>query len=387
MKIKFLNIIFLLFSINLNSINISKVETAIKKSINQELFPGASVSIIYKNEIYYIKSFGNLTYEKFSDKVTNKTLYDLASLTKVICTTSCIIHLYENNFIKLNDKISKYLSEFKNTDKENITIKQLLCHSSGLAADLNKADLEEIFNLHSNEFKHICKNSKRDILWNFIVNKPLEYQPGTKSLYSDFDFIILAKLIEKISNQNLEEYFYNNFTKKMNLKNLIFNPIKKNISLKNIAPTEIDKIYRNKLIHGTVHDEKAHLLNGISGNSGLFGNIEDVTNFMLTILNNGTFNHQNIFNKAAINKFLNYKDNTKIFRLGWKYAIHRVNPKFENKVSDLAYSHLGFTGCSIWVEPKNEICLIVLTNRVYPTRANSTEMIKFREKITKYIYK
>lgn len=329
-------------------------------------------------------SFGNLTYKSSSEKVTNKTLYDLASLTKVICTTSCIMHLYENNFIKLNDKISNYLTEFKNTDKENITIKQLLSHSSGLSADVNKSDLEKFFNPHSNGFEHTCK--RYDNLWNLIVTKALEYKPGTKSLYSDFDFIILAKLIAKISNQTLEEYFYKNFTNKMNLKNLIFKPLEKNILITNIAPTEVDNIYRKKLVHGNVHDEKAHLLNGISGNAGLFGNIKDVTNFMLMILNNGSFNKTNILNKKTINKFLNYQDKTKNFRLGWKYGIHRVNPKLENKVSDFAYSHLGFTGCSIWVEPKNKICLIVLTNRVYPTRAKSNEMIKFREKITKYIY-
>lgn len=330
------------------------------------------MAIICDNQPFYKNSFGNLTYNSDSPKITNDTLFDLASLTKVICTTSCIMKLIELGLINLDDKTAKYLDELRNTDKQDITIEQLLNHSSGLAADL-ASDQQEVF-----------KKWDAQYLWQTILQKPLEYTPGTKSNYSDFDFIILGKIVERISGISLDNFFEKYFTKKMNLKNLVFNPLENGFLLSGIAPTEFDNKYRKRLIHGFVHDEKAAILNGVAGHAGLFGSINDVTEFMKMILNKSQeATPDKILAAEILQKFLNYKDKYNNFKLGWKYGIHRIKPKYEHLVSDSAFSHLGFTGCSIWVDPEKGMCLICLTNRVYPTRDNQQQMLKFRGKITK----
>jgi CubicO group peptidase (beta-lactamase class C family) len=343
-----------------NNYNFTKVENVITEAINDSSFPGAVILISKDGEIQFYKVFGNYTYDEDSREVEKNTIYDLASLTKVIATTTAAMICFDRKLFSLDDKVKNYIPSFASNNKENITIKSLLLHNSGLPS------WKKFWELY---------NNPEDLL-NDIYSSELIYETGTKTVYSDLGIIVLAKIIEKVTGKSLSDFCKEEIFTPLEMKDTYFNPPD---SLKNrIAPTELDNYWRKRLLIGEVHDETSSLLKGVAGHAGLFSTAEDIHKVLITLLNNGSFKGKQIINSSTVELFTKKSDNS--YRaLGWdtRSPEGSSSGKF---FSEKSFGHTGYTGTSAWVDPLKKIVVVFLTNRVYPTREN-IKIIKVRPRL------
>ncbi len=342
-----------IFELN-NKLDFSSTWNIIEKAINTKLFPGAQIMVIKDSKILANKSFGRLTFDENSDLVNNETIYDVASLTKVIATTPVIMKLIKKKYLNLNHEIYQFYPEFRGKWKDKVTIKHLLTHSSGLKPYIQY-------------FKNSKYKTKEDIIYDIVSNQDLIYEPGIDSKYSDLGMILLMDISEKVTGRKFEELVRSWILNPLDMNNSFFNP-SKDLFYK-IAPTERDYIFRDTLIHGIVHDENAFIMGGVSGHAGLFSNASDIANYSQMMLNLGLYNGKRIFSRYSISKFTK-RQNMPIssdFALGWDTPSKKGSTAGDF-FSNNSYGHLGFTGTSLWVDSEQNIIIILLTNRVYPSR-------------------
>ena len=375
--ISFKFIILLITFLNLNFVLAQnskfiflKVDKLIYEAIKDSVFPGAVLLISKEGKTIYKNAYGNFTYDKHSTKVKLNTIYDLASLTKIVSTTTAAMICIDKGLFKLNDKVVKYIPKFANNGKENITIKNLLLHNSGLPA--------------YKRFYKFCSDAE-DVI-NDIYNTKLIYKTGSKTVYSDLGMIVLQKVIEKVTGKTLDKFSEEKIFVPLNMERTMFNP--PDSIKKEIAPTEFDNYWRHRQLQGEVHDETASLLNGVSGNAGLFSSVGDLSNFLTMILNNGTYKNKRIIKEETVKLFTTKQPNSER-ALGWDIKSPQKSSA-GNLFSSKSFGHTGYTGTSFWVDPQKKLFVVLLTNRVYPTRENR-KIIKFRpvlhDEIIKSIYK
>jgi CubicO group peptidase (beta-lactamase class C family) len=329
----------------------NQVDEIIQSAIKDSAFPGSVVLISKDRKIIYEKAFGHLTYNDISAAVTKNTVYDIASLTKVIATTTAAMLCYDKKLFSLDDPVAKYIPEFAQNGKEYVTIKNLLLHNSGLPS-----------------FKRFYSNfSLEDEVINDIYKTRLSYEIGSKTVYSDLGFITLLKIIEQVTGKEFDFFCKEKIFIPLQMNSAFFNP-PDSLTYK-IAPTEYDNYWRNKLIWGEVHDETASLLNGIAGHAGLFSTAKDISNLLQLLLNDGTFNGHQILKPTTVKLFTTRYSDRSTRALGWD-----TKSKENSSAGDLfdltSFGHTGFTGTSVWVDPKRELFVVLLTNRIYPTREN-----------------
>ena len=338
-----------------NDFDFSSSWKIINDAIDSKLFPGAQILVVKDSEILAEKSFGYQTFESNSPKIDINTIYDIASLTKVVATTPVIMKLIKKKYLHLDHEIYQFYPEFKGEWKDKVTIKHLLTHSSGLKP------YEEYF-----KNKNI-KNSD-DIIRDIVSKQNLLFEPGSEFKYSDLGMILLMDIAEKITGRTFSELVQSWILNPLNMKNSYFNPPVSILDI--IPPTEIDDLYRNKIVKGFVHDENAFLMGGVSGHAGLFSNSYDIAKYAQTMINFGIYNGSRVFNSYSIKKTTK-KQNTPYgsdYALGWDTPSIRGNSSAGDFFSKGSYGHLGFTGTSLWVDPNQKIIIILLTNRTYPTR-------------------
>ncbi len=327
------------------------VDIVINKAINDSAFPGAVVLIWKDGKTIYEKAFGNYTYDPESQKVYPHTLYDLASLTKVIATTTAAMICYDRKLFSLDDKVVKYIPQFGVNSKENITIKNLLLHNSGLPAWK----------------KFYGRNIKYDEVINEIYNSELEYKTGEKTVYSDLGIITLGKIIEKVTGKNLDKFCEDEIFNPLKMKSTFFNP---NDSLKQFcAPTEVDNYWRMKTLQGEVHDETSAMLNGVAGHAGLFSTASDISKLMSVLMNKGKVGQNQFIKQSTVELFTKRYSEESTRALGWDTKSDSGSSA-GNYFSKNSFGHTGFTGTSIWADPDRNLFVVFLTNRVYPTREN-----------------
>ena len=327
----------------------------IDDAINTKLFPGAQILVIKDSEILADKSFGYQTFESNSNEIDSNTIYDIASLTKVIATTPIIMKLIKKKYLHLNHEIYQFYPEFRGELKDKVTIKHLLTHSSGLKP-------------YEQYFKNIENKNREDIIQDIILKQKLLFEPGMKLKYSDLGMILLMDIAEKVTGRKFSELVQSWIFDPMNMYSSYFNP--PNAIIDRIPPTEIDNLYRNKIVKGIVHDENAFLMGGVSGHAGVFSNTYDIANYAQTMLNLGIYNGKRIFNRRSIKK-ITKKQNMPYgsdYALGWDTPSLRGNSSAGDFFLDGSYGHLGFTGTSLWIDPNQKVIIILLTNRTYPTR-------------------
>jgi beta-N-acetylhexosaminidase len=344
----------------------------IENAIKDKAFPGATLAIGYRGRVS-LHAFGKLSYDEKASSVNVDTMYDVASLTKVVGTTTITEKLVEGDFpvpLDLDAKVERYLPEWisqatqgkglENLFKENpaemewkhrVTVRHLLTHTSGLPA-----------------FKEYWRTSKsKQETLDKIFAEPLEYEPGTKMIYSDLGIILLAEIIHRLTGKNLDELTREDIFAPLGMNHSMYLP-PKSLWLK-IAPTEIDKQLRHRLIQGEVHDENAYAIGGVSGHAGLFSTAPDLAAFCQMELNGGVYMHQRIVRRATIAEFTVPQElSNKTRTLGWVvpgeggFTGHYYGPH--------SFSHTGFTGTSIYIDPDRQLFIVLLTNRVNPTREN-----------------
>ena len=342
-----------IFKLN-NKLDFDSTWDILEDAINDKLFPGAQAMIIKDSEILAEKSFGNLTFDSGSQRVNNETIYDIASLTKVVATTPVIMKLIKKKYLNLDHEIYQFYPQFRGQWKDRVTIRHLLTHSSGLKPYIQY-------------FKDSKYKSKDDIIDDIVSNQDLIYEPGMDSKYSDLGMILLMDISEKVTGRRFEELVKAWILKPLDMGNSFFNPSKDLIY--KIAPTEKDSIFRMNLVHGVVHDENAFIMGGVSGHAGLFSNAHDIARYAQMILNQGLYNGKRIFSNRSVSKFTK-RQNIPIgsdFALGWDTPSNKGSTAGDF-FSQYSYGHLGFTGTSLWIDSEQKIIIVLLTNRVYPSR-------------------
>ena len=380
-----------------------KIDSIIDEGIKQKAYPGAQVLIAKDGKIIYERNVGYQTYDS-QEAITDSSVYDLASLTKVLATTIAVMKLYEEDKFSLDDKLSKYLPYLKKTNKSKITIREVLAHTAGLKAfipiwknSLNAA--KEQTDLYSNnkygnkDYLQVCdslfiqKAYKKEIR-KIIADSPLNSKP--KYLYSDLGFITLGDLIEEVSGQSLDSYLEETFFKPMRLHNTAYNPNSKSLNPDNIVPTIEAIDFRKSKIKGFVHDETAALNGGVAGHAGLFSNAREVFAICQMLLNEGEYNGKQYLKPETIKTFNHryYAKQQNRRGLGFdKPLISSPSSHCSKYCSQESFGHSGFTGTYFWVEPQNNTIFIFLSNRVYPdAKVNKLAQMNIRTDIQDLIY-
>lgn len=381
---------------------LSKLSSFMNNCVAQHVFPGARVLAMHNGKIIYNESFGYFDYQK-KNLVNNNTLYDVASITKVLSTNLAVMKLYEEGKLDLNKRLKDYLPWVIGTDKENISIKNLLLHQAGLKAwipfyketlDSNTKNLREDLyqNVASDGWNKVVakqlyiRNAYEDTIWRRILDQPLE--TIGKYVYSDLDFLFLQKVVEAISKTPINTYVEQKFYEPMALKNISYNPLRK-YNIHRIAPTENDLTFRHQLIQGYVHDPGAAMMGGIAGHAGLFATAEDVAAIFLMLQKNGIYNGKRYFTNATVQKFIAYNSFNSRRALGFdKPSQNRddAGPCGE-RCSGYTFGHQGFTGTCAWADPENGIVFVFLSNRVHPNAENNAiNKLSVRTVAQDYIY-
>jgi beta-N-acetylhexosaminidase len=343
----------------------------LEKAIAGKAFPGATLAVGYRGKVAS-HSFGHLSYDAKSPATVSNTMYDIASLTKVVATTTMVAKLTEGDFpvpIDLDAKVERYLPEWtaisekssgklfrENPDelvwRHKVTVRHLLTHTSGLPA-----------------FKEYWRTShSREESLARIFAEPLEYQPGTKEVYSDLGIILLAEIIERLTGKPLDTLSSTYIFSPLEMTSTMYRPAQKLWPA--IAPTEFDSQLRHRLIQGEVHDENAYVLGGVSGHAGLFSTAPDLAAFCQMLLNGGAYAHHRILRRATVAQFTKAQELSGGTRtLGW--AVPTEGGSSGHYFSPDSFGHTGFTGTSIWIDPARQLFVVLLTNRVHPTRENT----------------
>jgi len=326
------------------------------------------VLLVFKeNSIFFFKAYGyaNIFSKR---KMTTDTLFDLASLTKPLATTLAVMRLIEKGRLDLEQNLETVLPQFKKTGKREIKIKHLLRHNSGLP------DYRPFYI----ELGRLPFDIRKNKLKSLLVEEPLLHPIGKKVVYSDIGFMILNWVVKSVSGERLDHFVTEEIYRPLGLENLFFPGLGPKSCEKKFAATEFCS-WRNILLDGVVHDENAYVLGGIEGHAGLFGTADDV-NVLLTELMSAFRNGSscNLFKKDLVRSFLMLYEDTER-TLGFDTP-SLVEPSCGHYFSRRSVGHLGFTGTSFWIDLERYIGVILLTNRIHPSRDN-TKVKAFRPQL------
>jgi len=323
---------------------LSVVDAIVERAIHERQLPGAVVLIGHEGKVVYRKAFGNRALEPRREVMTVDTIFDLASLTKVIATTTSVMQLAERGKVRFSDAVIKYLPDFGQNGKEDISVRQLLTHYAGLAPDL---DLKTKWEGKNTAYTLAC------------AEKP-ETPPGAGFVYSDIGFIVLGALVEKVSGESLDRYTTEHVFAPLKMTHTRYLPPKQWRA--KIAPTQFDD--HNHMLRGEVHDPTALRMGGVAGHAGLFSTADDLSKFAQALLSGGG----GILSPSMVEKMTSPEQPptaTAVRGFGWD-----IDSPFSTNRGDLlpvgSYGHTGFTGTSIWIDPTTRTYIILLTNAVHP---------------------
>ena len=374
--------------VGMSSDTLKKIDKLVREMIEEKVIPGCQILIARKGKVVYDKSFGFHTYER-ARRVQPDDIYDLASLTKILSGTASTMKLYEQGMIDVNEPISAYLEELDTTNKKDLCLYDILAHHSGLEAwipfykntilqsdkatmwlmDYYRPSRGEGFDVPVAD-QLFLRNDYRDSIWREIICSELSDDKAYK--YSDLGFYMIAEIIRRLTNQEIDEYVRNEFYNKLGLRHTYYNPLENGIHRKKIVPSEDDGYYRMQKLVGHVHDMGAAMMGGVSGHAGLFSNSYEVALMMQMFLNKGMYAHQKLLEPATVRYFT--RRHRLSLRRGLGFDMKQLDPQIDPNMSHLAsestFGHLGFTGTCAWADPENELIFVFLSNRTYPSMNN-----------------
>ena len=382
-------IIYLISLLPIDSIHYNlnkKIDSIIELSIKKKAFPGAQIVVLKDGKEILNKNYGYHTYDSIH-KVTNSSIYDLASITKPTAGAFALMRLYEDGLIDINSPLSNYLKYFKNTRVGDMKVIDYLQHITGIRSwipfhkttkkdngDFKKKTLSFIYkkryNIKLTDSLYLYKNYKKEI---YKQIKNTNFIEGDTVLYSGLFYYLIPEIVKTLSGDDFDSYLEKIY-QKAGLETMVFNPLKK-FQLNQIVPTEDDNFFRNFQIHGVVHDEGAAMMNGVSANAGLFSTGSDLSKFYQIFLDEDIENEDQVIDNKVVKLFTEYEnENLKFYRgLGFdkpkpRYDIN--NCTYSRYVSDSSYGHSGYTGTFFWVDPEHNLIFVFLSNRVYDSRDN-----------------
>lgn len=350
--------------VSVSSKQLALMDPVISEAIQQQRLPGAVVLVGRKGRVVWQKAYGSRTVEPTREPMTIDTIFDLASLTKVVATATSIMILVERGKVRLSDPVSLHIPEIKGEGRERVTIEELLIHRSGYAPDF---DLREQWVGYDEAIKR-------------LIIEPLRTPPGTRFVYSDINYIALGEVVKRVSGMSLDSFAKTNIFDPLKMRDTGFRPA---VSLQSrIAPTEKRRGQLNYLgdsptnagtdgdvwLRGQVHDPTSFRMNGVAGHAGLFSTATDLSIYSQMILNGGEYKGVRVLSPASVAemtrpRLVNNISGTR--GLGWD-----INTTFSTNRGDLfplgSFGHTGFTGTSIWIDPASEMFVVFLSNRVHP---------------------
>jgi len=328
------------------------------RAVTDGAFPGGVLAVGWNGQLA-VHAFGQLEQEGEAYDADEDSMYDVASLTKPIVTTTAAMLLVQQRRLNLDQSVESYLPDFAAAAKSDpnpawrarITVRMLLLHDSGLPA-------------HRDFYKEA---KGHDAILARVLAEPLIHEPGTQAEYSDLGFILLGEIIERLTGESLGVLARGEIFNALGMDRSMFNPPRK--LREDIAPTEMDSDYRKRMVWGEVHDENAWAMGGISGHAGLFSTADDIAAFAQMILNGGIYGHERLLARSTIQQFTARQTiGDSAHALGWDVP---ADPSSSGRYfSAKSFGHTGFTGTSLWIDPERKLFVVLLTNRVHPTRAN-----------------
>ena len=329
------------------------------RAVADSAFPGAYAVVGTRDGELASYGVGRLDWSADAPRPDAHTLWDLASLTKVVGTTSAIMQLVEQKRVLLDAPVQRYVPEWRGANKERATVRQLLSHSAGLPATV----------------KFYKQAGTRDSILALVNATPLDTLPGARTVYSDLGAILLGEIVEHVSGERLDAYLARHVFAPLGMRDTRFLPVgvttpARAALVARTAPTERDA-WRGRLVRGEVHDENAWAMGGVAGHAGLFSSAYDLTRFARMLLNGGRLGSARVFRAATLAAFTTPADatgTTSSRALGWDMATGANSAG--HLMSPVAFGHTGFTGTSLWVDPASGVFVLLLTNRVNPTRDN-----------------
>lgn len=346
----------------------ARLDSIVLAGIAQGAAPGVALAVGRWGRLVHLRAYGRIDTGTVAARVTDSTMFDMASLTKVVATTTAAMILEDEGRLNLDLPVHSYLPELDDTAKARITVRMILTHSGGFEA-----------------FAALWRDHRGRVDYLHEINaRPLAYTPGDSVIYSDWDFVLAGLIIERITGMPLDQFLATRVWQPLGMRDTGFNPLALtaipadsscnaalpgNIAvLDRIAVTEMDTAYRHIHVHGIVHDENSCALGGVAGHAGLFSSARDVAIFCQMLLNGGQYAGVNLIQPTTVARWTSRQGPKSSRAIGWDTPSDRSSAGVF--FSPRSFGHTGFTGTSIWVDPERGLFVVLLTNRVDPTRAN-----------------
>lgn len=364
--------------------SLNKIDDMVEAAIAEKAIPGAQVLIARKGKVIFQKNYGYQTYDN-EKPITDGTMYDIASVTKVAAITQILMKLYDEEKVNLNHHIGDYLPELKGTNKANLLIKDILIHQAGLKPyipfweklviqNTEHTDTQNSGPSHNYSTESPFIPALADSVWQWTIDSDLLEKPRKKEryeyLYSDLGYEIIFKLVSSLINEPIETYLQREFYEPLGMHQTVYLPLEKGF-YEGIAPSEVDNYFRNTVICGEVNDQNAALMGGIAGHAGLFSNARDLAILMQMNLQLGNYGGQQYFQPWTVPIFTSKQGEDNRRGLGWDKPITGTEDGPTGKLASAStFGHTGFTGAAVWADPQEDFLYIFMCNRTYPDSNN-----------------
>ena len=377
-----------------------EIDDIIEKGIRDKVFPGCQILALKNGKPLFVKNYGTTDYQP-ANRVTEHTIYDVASITKPLATTLILMKLYDERKFSLKDTIGKYVLWLQGSDKGKLRIEELLTHTSGLQAfipfykNLLPDSVSYIYlnDIETQTFtvpvaRHLFLNPEyQDTIKKLIYESELKPK---KYLYSDLSFFLLNEMLKNLILPSFEDYLFTAFFEPLELKDTYFNPALKRVDLERVAPTENDTLFRRQVVHGYVHDPTAALMGGCAGNAGLFSTTRDMSVILEMLMNKGVYKGKRYISEETVQLFTApyYCNGSKRRALGFDApSAEKPSEILPAQASAKTFGHQGFTGTVFWCDPNKDMIYIFLSNRVFPNaEPNLLSKSKIRLLVHEKIY-
>ncbi|MFC4870253.1 glycoside hydrolase family 3 N-terminal domain-containing protein [Negadavirga shengliensis] len=393
-------------NLDMDSRVLMEIDRVMDRAIARKATPGGTVLIAKNGHVIFEKAYGHYDYSK-ERSVSKGTLYDLASLTKVMATTQMMMFLESRGLISMDKEIGHYLPELKGTNKEMLLLRDIMAHEAGLPASLphhtntlNGVVWKNEYYMSKEESPYdlpiaqgmYAHRSLPDSVWKWTVASHLR-RSGVKEskssyVYSDVGMYLLHRMVEGMVNQPMNEFLEQHFYAPLGLHKIGYLPLTK-FTPDKIAPTEDDKIFRKTLVHGHVHDPGAALYGGVAGHAGLFGTANDLAVLLQMMLQGGKYGDVILLDPETVNKFTRRQSFQSRRAWGWdKPDPHPDKGPTGKLASRSTFGHTGFTGTAAWADPEHQLIYVFLSNRVHPNAGNNLLLKEgIRTEIQDIVYK
>ncbi|WP_192821045.1 serine hydrolase [Rufibacter sp. LB8] len=367
------------------------IDAIVQEAIREKAAPGAVVMVVKDGKVIFHQAYGAHTYDGSRPTRTND-IFDVASVTKISATTMALMDLYDRHKLKLTEPLGSYVPSVRNSDKKNLTVRDVLLHQSGLPAGVGlpvqPQDVQKVpssaYTVKASDSLFLRNSYFKEVLWPRMLSAKMG-TPG-KYVYSDLTMYFMKEVVERQAEAPLEELVQSRFYAPLGMQTAGFLPLNR-FDRSRIVPTEEDAHFRKTLLQGYVHDGGAARLGGIAGHAGLFSSANDLAILYQMMLNRGTYGGAQYFKPTTVDLFTSRQSNVSRRGLGFDRWDPDTSQQYPSRLASPAtYGHTGYTGTCVWVDPTHKLVYVFLSNRVHPKVSNKLISLKIRGRIQDAIY-